>query len=529
MTKKVTIAGFYSKKAVLTAVGVFSAIVRSIVFFCYLESPFRHFHKVTGLDMETLLRFSEWGADGVFSPLFVVHRFLIYFVWLLNGKEHCVPAVIFLQCLSGIAGAVLAADLVLMLWGKRKIALFSGIFYGLYPVTLLYDFCILQESVTTTLILLGVWSYFKCRRCHFSSKSTFLSGLLLGLSSVGRPVAALLAVILPVKTFFDGKRKAAYLLAGSVFSLWLAASVFNLVFSQSFFPFFKAVNYTVSFHAQKANENLPQQTSPQAGGLKRMLIGLPERTAKFFLSHEIPENLNYYFLRSRIFPLKYLPGPGILMPIALAGFFLMLLRLKHREGVLIGIILLLALPLAAREPLGRYRLHLIPYFVLCGAYFFIVLLKNSRKSLCLCGGAYALALGVNIVCFHHAQIRVSDHVAWGKALEIKNNGNPSAESLQEFFAAWIKSRWSDRAAAVNLITSSCRAGNMRLAMQTIEQGISGPAKEKSIYHYYKAVILTSNRQFSAAGKELAQIKEEEIPSLKKKIQILRKVVQRKSF
>ena len=503
--------------------------MRAVVFAGYLSNPFRHFHRVQGLDMETLLHFSEWGPGKEFSPLFVVHRFLIYLVWLFNGKEHCIPAVIFLQCLFGIAGAILTADLALMLWGKRKIALAAGLFYGLYPVVLLYDFCILQESVTTTLILLGVWSYFKCRSRHFSSKSTFFSGILLGLCSVGRPVAALLSVIFPVRTFFDGKKRAAFLLLGGVCSLWLFASTFNQIFSGSFFPFFRAMNYTISFHAEKAAENAGNAPQAPHSGLKRMISGLPGRTVKFFLAYEIPENINFYFLRHRLVPLKYLPGPGILLPLALAGMFLMLLRFKHREGLLIGIILLLALPLAAREPLGRYRLHLIPYFVLCAAYFFIVLARNTRKTNFLCGGAYAAALAVNFCFGQTAAIRISDHVAWGKAVEVKNNGNPSAESLREFFLAWNKSRCTDRAAAVNLITSSCRAGNMRLALQTIDQGIAGPAKEKSIFHYYKALLLISNHRFAAAEKELAQIKENEIPHLKKKIHTLQQVVQRKSF
>ena len=147
----------------------------------------------------------------------------------------------------------------------------------------------------------------------------------------------------------------------------------------------------------------------------------------------------------------------------------------------------------------------------------------------LCASAYALALGINFAFSSPAYVRVSDHVAWGKAIEAKNNGKPSRDSLREFFRGWIKSNCSDRAAGVNLITSSLRANNMKLALQTIQDGIDGPAKEKSIYYYYKALILTSNRQFDAAEKELAQVRENEIPHLKKKIQILRQVVQRKSF
>jgi hypothetical protein len=167
--------------------------------------------------------------------------------------------------------------------------------------------------------------------------------------------------------------------------------------------------------------------------------------------------------------------------------------------------------------------------VLCAAYFFIVLTRNTRRTNFLCGGAYAAALAVNFCFGQPAAIRISDHVAWGKAIEVKNNGNPSAESLREFFLAWTRSGETDRAAAVNLITSSLRAGNMKLALQTIDQGIAGPAKEKSIFHYYKALLLISNHRFAAAEKELAQIKENEIPHLKKKIHILQQVVQRKSF
>ena len=147
----------------------------------------------------------------------------------------------------------------------------------------------------------------------------------------------------------------------------------------------------------------------------------------------------------------------------------------------------------------------------------------------LCTSAYALALGINFAFSSPAFVRVSDYVAWGKAIEAKNNGKPSRDSLKEFFRGWIKSNHSNRAAGVNLITSSLRANNTKLALQTIQEGIDGPAKEKSIYHYYKALILTSNRQFDAAEKELRKVNENEIPHLKKKIQILRQVVQRKSF
>ena len=537
---------FYSRKLILTLVTLFALGVRGVCFFFFLKSPFRHFHQVPGLDMETLLRFSEWGTGQEFPPLFVVHRLLIFSVWFLNGQVHCVPVLILLQCLSGAAGALLTADLCLMLWGKRKTALAAGIFYGLYGPLLLYDLCVLQESITTTLILLALWSYVRCRIRHFPSKLTFLSGILLGLSSIGRPVAALLAVTLPVKTFFSGcfvsgkgkwfhapahgrfSGKAALLLAAGVLTLWLTAALFNGCFAGNFSPFFNAVTYTVAFHTEKAAAS-SEAGPPQSGGIRRMICGLPRRAAEFFLIHEKPENINYYFLRNRIFPLKYLPGPALLLPVALAGIFLMLLRIKYKEGLLLLVMVLLALPLAARDPIGRYRLHLIPCFVLSAACFFTVLQKNTKRTNWLCAGALALALAVNFNFSAPAFTRVSDHVAWGRAIEIRNNGRPAGESLKEFHTAWMKSGCSDRAAAVNLISSALRSGHLKLAAQTCQEGIRGPAQEKSIYHYYTAVIWTAVRNFPEAEKALAQVRESEIPLLKKKIQILRQVLERKSL
>ncbi len=520
---------FLSRRKILLSVFFTSVIVRGVFFLCWLTSPFRYFHRIPGLDMETLLRFSEWAPGKEFHPLFVVHRILIYLVWLFNGNEHCIPAVVILQSLAGAAGAVMTADLVLMLWGKRKTALCAGIFYALYAPLLLYDFCILQESITTVLILAGVWGYVRCRVKHYPSKSALFSGILLGVSSIGRPVALLLTVIFPVKTFFDGKRRAAFFMLAGVLMLWSAAGGFNMVFSGSFNPFFRVMSYTVSFHAEKsgAAEAAPEAAKKKA--FHSLTAGLPGRASKFFLAYEMPENLNWYFLRSRMTPLKYLPGPGLLMPVALAGFFLLLLRLRRREYLLPAILVLLALPLAARDPIGRYRLHLLPYFVICASYFFIVLLKNTRGNQLLCAAALAVSLAVNILCGARPFFRVSDHVSWGRAIEAGNGGQPSDASLKEYFLGWQKSNHSDRSAAVNLITSSLRSGNTALAVQTCQQGINGPAKEKSIYHYYMALIYVSAGNFSGAEKELACVREHEIPHLKEKITILRQVVQRKSL
>ena len=260
---------------------------------------------------------------------------------------------------------------------------------------------------------------------------------------------------------------------------------------------------------------------------KRLSLGLPGRAAKFFLACEVPENLNYYFLRHRLTLLKFLPGPGLLMPVALAGFLLMLGRTGHREGVVVFTIVLLALPLAAREPIGRYRLHLVPYFVVCAAYFFNVLRRGVFRTNVLCGASFALALSVNFMFSDPGFVRAADHVAWALAEEQSAGGKVTSASLREFAAGWRDSGCADKTCGVNLILRLIGAGDLSSAARVCAEGISGPAQEKSVYRYYLAVILVSARNFDAARKELEQVRPGEIPELAPKFERLRKIVREK--
>jgi len=514
---------FLSRKRLLLIVLGAALAVRG-VFFCFWHgSAFRFYHRVPGLDMQTLLRFSEWGPGCEFRPLFVVHRILIHLVWLVCGRQHCVEAVVVIQSLLAAAGAVMLADVVLALWGRRGTALCAGLFYALYGPLVLYDFCVLQESVTTTLILSAVWAFVRCRARKYPPRKSFCTGLLLGLCSAGRPVAAALALFLPGRTFLAAprKRRSALLMAAGVFALWAAASVFNFVLSEYPGPFFHVLPYTVRYNAEKSSAR---------GGeapVRRLSLGLPGRAAKFLLAFEMPENLNYYFLRHRLTPLKFLPGPGLLLPVALAGLLLMLGRVGHREDVIVFAIVLLALPLAAREPIGRYRLHLVPYFVICAAYFFNVLRRGVLRTNVLCGTSFALALGVNFLFSDPGFIRASDHVAWALAEEQAAGGRITSASLREFAEGWRTGGCADKTCGVNLILRFIRLKDLSSAAKVCAEGISGPAREKSVYRYYLTVILVSFGSFDAASKEFEKIRPEEIPELGPKLNRLRKIVREK--
>ena len=117
----------FSKKYILCVTGVVAVIVRLVFYALFAGTMFRYYHMVQGLDMQTLLRFSEWGNHPDLPPFFTLHRLTIYLIWKFNNAVHSVDMVFLLQALFGIAGALAAADLTLKLCGKRKAAIVAGI------------------------------------------------------------------------------------------------------------------------------------------------------------------------------------------------------------------------------------------------------------------------------------------------------------------------------------------------------------------------------------------------------------------
>ena len=102
-------------------VAAIATAVRLWVYASWLDSPLRWFHRVPGLDMQTLLEFGQRLVDGI--GLFTLHRTLIAGVWLANGGAHHVEFLAAVQCVLGILSALLVTRITLHLFGKRSWAL----------------------------------------------------------------------------------------------------------------------------------------------------------------------------------------------------------------------------------------------------------------------------------------------------------------------------------------------------------------------------------------------------------------------
>jgi hypothetical protein len=156
-----------SRKKILLTTGAAAIAVRGIFAWIFSASMFKNYHLVRGLDMETLLRFSEWGTGGDAVPLLTPHRLLLFINWIAHGKTHETAPVFFIQSLIGVLGCMAVADITLSLTGKRRGALAAGVIAALYLPSLVYEFSILQDSFTVNFTLFAIWGTLYARRKHF--------------------------------------------------------------------------------------------------------------------------------------------------------------------------------------------------------------------------------------------------------------------------------------------------------------------------------------------------------------------------
>ena len=223
-----------------------------------------------------------------------------------------------------------------------------------------------------------------------------------------------------------------------------------------------------------------------------------------FQSHEIPDNLNYYFIRDYFPGLKLLIGPGLLIPFALAGLVLVLLtgRFLKREGVIVLAVLTLALPISANWPMGRYRLILLLPFALLAVEWVRIALRRPRKwrlplSTAILAGAFLVNPMRNTPFW-----RSSDFVAWSLALEQRAGGGITPESMAVLIDGYRLT--GGEAPAMNLLIRLMTLREFDAAHRLIEDALANRVGNPSLLHYYAALIRMARRDPAGAEAELSQ-------------------------
>ena len=196
-----------------------------------------------------------------------------------------------------------------------------------------------------------------------------------GIAATGRPVAIGLVLCLGVWNLYYLHRrklplKRVLFFAGGVLALWGVFSTVNLIVIKKFNCFFNPVSYAVAVNTTPAAVHGSSKKTFELPPLLKTVCKMALRTPRLLSPQEIPENLNIHFLRAKI-PFFRIPYAFIPLCAAAAILFLLLTgRWKKKEGFLLVPIFALAVFLCIREPIGRYRLLLLPWFTLLTVWLF---------------------------------------------------------------------------------------------------------------------------------------------------------------
>ena len=490
-------------KKVLFITCCIAVAVRLISVYAVSGSALQAYNLLPGLDMETLMRFSNWSSGHPESaPMFVLHRFLLYFSHLLAGGSYNLTLIHALQAALGAAAALFAAYGAYLLTRKEYIGLAAGIFYAVYGPVLLYECVALQESVLVHTLTISLVLYLKyAEDIRHNLPWGVAAGILLGLNSAGRPASAFAAAALALyPLLLCRKEKMSFArfapLCGTA-AVWLAASLFNGYFRNSFSPFFNVMPHLTDIHAS----GTPVQGVPDSGSALlaygKVLLAAVKGVPHLLGIREIPENLDYCLL-VRKYPLFGI-GPVWLMPPAVAGAVAMVLLKRKNYLPLFIAFAALILPLAARCPIGRYRLMLVPLFILFAAAFINELIANKEKRQALVAILVGV-LGANL--FDRPFERPNPAANHTYALACIKVGK-QAEAVREMQKAWAISNYSYAPSGLYLVTQYFKAGDLASVEKIISQDRSG----SPYFIYYKALLKTARNRYSEAAQLLGEIKE----------------------
>ncbi|MDD5729189.1 MAG: tetratricopeptide repeat protein [Victivallales bacterium] len=419
-------------------------IVRMLLFICWWDSPLRWYSSISGLDMKTVLETGAWLYNG--KTIFTLYKGMLAAIMFLNGGGQSPESIVIIQLLGGIIIALLTAWCALRIWGNMYWSMASGLLAALYAPAMMYQVTTLKESFLLFFALLSLAAVLWAHKLRFSPYVLWICGIFLALPCICRitaiPFCGLAALWIMAclykkikiinKTFINHST----FLALGMLTVFIPVSVANgfLTNGTYYLPLQSPVSYVFRLGSITAPQslNLPPPGNdaiadplPASGTVLNgnFAINLFRKIPQVFSASEIPNNVNYYFLKYKIFPLQYLVGPLLLFPLAVTALLLLLLNrgILHRESILFVFAIAYMLPLCVFVPLARYRLVLTPIFCMLAPYPFFIAFRawnrNKRIAIILPLLAWIMILMANLPL--HNFLRASDFVSWGKALEFQ--------------------------------------------------------------------------------------------------------------
>jgi len=346
------------------------------------------------------------GGNEVFGKEPLYYYFLAA-IYKLFGYSHL--AVYLIQALLTAIGAILIYKITSQLF-NRAVGYIASLILALYAMSIFYDAILLRASLITFLNILLFYLILKADRDN-RPMLWFLAGMSLGFSMLTRQNILLpfilLFILTRARSFKKGINIALIFIAG-LFIIVSPVLVRNYIVSDGnrigissqtdafwvgnvydssgidFEPdtaTYKNLHLKTNGHAEKI---LPLFFNELKARPKEYLQLYTRKIWMFFNGYEAPSNTNYYLYRSEFptilrwpfFNFRFICG------LALIGFFLSLSRL-YKPHLAYIFFIVLSISLILFHILSRYRLPVVPYFIMFASYavYFIFNMLLRRRLL----------------------------------------------------------------------------------------------------------------------------------------------------
>jgi tetratricopeptide (TPR) repeat protein len=475
-------------------------VTRIFLYINWWDSPVRWYCKISGLDMQTVLGSGQWLYNG--EGVFALYRALLTLILLLNNETPSPEAIIAIQFLGGIIIAPLTAWCVLRIWGKTYWACISGLLAGLYAPALMYQSLVLKESILLFFALVSLAAVLYTHKKHFSKCSLWICGILLALACICRinalpfcGMASLWIIFCLYKKYRKCHKKVIistlYLTLG-ILTIFIPVSITNACLTKG--SYFLPVQAKISYVTRLGSAVKPvdmtvsvQNTSEensQAAKAGNFVINMFRKLPAVFSASEIPNNVNYYFLKYKLPPLEYLAGPLLLIPLAVTAMLILIFNrgFLRKESILFVFIFSYMLPLCYFLPLARYRLVMTPVFCMLAPYpVFLSFRAWKQKKYLRVSAPFVLLAIVFYLNFPLKNfLRATDFVSYGKGIEFKTG--KSVSSLPYFYEAYKIAPYKQMT-VINFsdaLLKNGKAGDAaKVLMSAFKKSPSNPA-----YRYY---------------------------------------------
>ncbi len=373
---------------------IVALIARELLYIEWLKSPFRFYHILSGLDMQTFVMRGENFYNGTTS--FNMYRFFIAVIYAICGKENLVEGVIAAQMMMGVITTGLTVYLYRHIFRNKIGAMIAGLFCALYTPLMVYETQVLKETLFLFLSILALTLIVFARKKHFPPLPSYIAGAVAIMPFFIRfsGVIWLTFIYFWLITYCYKKKQLwkplSFAIAGS-FTVIILVFSYNLSHNYSILHYFTPnTPYLLGVGATPDAKNLSfklsktttAKVSPQP--LFSYIKTYTSKIAYIFSGYEQPNNINYYFTCSKLPLLKFFIGSFVLVPLSVAGLLMMVIYFKKEKRVTIFFLYMIAfiIPMILFLPLARYKMALTPVFAIFAAWWIIYminLLKSQQK------------------------------------------------------------------------------------------------------------------------------------------------------